>query len=106
MRWLRRAEYLAVATGSRVVLETVRKMLRLHAGLETRVTGLVENMRRSPSHAGQELAAEFELPYLGALPYDDTLEDALGDPLKLARTAFAAALSDVSEALTCEATPG
>ena len=34
-----RAEYLTVATGSRVVLETVRKTLRFHVELQTHVLG-------------------------------------------------------------------
>jgi ATP-binding protein involved in chromosome partitioning len=100
VRLLQRAEYLAVATGSRVVLETVRKMLRLHAELQTHVIGLIENLQRLPSAAGRELAAEFGLPHLGALPYDEALEEAIGDPTWLAQTSFARALGDVSVALS------
>jgi ATP-binding protein involved in chromosome partitioning len=99
MRWLPRAEYLAVATGSRVALETVRKTLRLHAELKTHVLGLVENMRRRRSPAVRDLAAEFGLPFLGALPYDESLDETVGAPARLSRTAFASALRDVSAAL-------
>jgi ATP-binding protein involved in chromosome partitioning len=99
VRLLPRAEYLAVATGSRVVLETARKMLRLHEELQTRMRGLVENMRRRESPAVRDLAAEFGLPFLGALPFDESLEEAIGDPARLLRTAFAAALRDVSGTL-------
>lgn len=99
MRLLPRAEYLVVATSSRVALETVRKTLRLHAELQTRVRGLVENMRRRESPAVQDLAAEFGLPFLGALPYDESLEETVGEPGRLSRTAFATALRDVTAGL-------
>jgi ATP-binding protein involved in chromosome partitioning len=99
VRLLPRAEYLAVATASRVVLETARKMLRLQGELQTRVRGLVENMRTSDAPAVRDLAAELGLPFLGALPFDESLEEAIGDPARLLRTAFAAALRDVSGAL-------
>jgi ATP-binding protein involved in chromosome partitioning len=95
VRLLPRAEYLAVATSSRVVLETARKMLRLHAELRTDVSGLVENMRRHESPAVRDLATEFGLPLLGALPYDESLEETIGEPARLSETAFAAALRDV-----------
>jgi ATP-binding protein involved in chromosome partitioning len=99
VRLLRRAEYLAVATGSRVVLETVRKTLRFHVELQTHVLGLVENMQRRESPAVRGLAVDFGLPYLGALPHDEALEGAIGDPARLARTAFAVTLEKVSRAL-------
>jgi ATP-binding protein involved in chromosome partitioning len=99
VRLLPRAEYLAVATSSRVVLETTRKTLRLHAELQTRMRGLVENMCRQESPVVRDLAVEFALPLLGALPYDESLEETIGDPVRLSRTAFATALRDVSAAL-------
>jgi ATP-binding protein involved in chromosome partitioning len=98
VRLLPRAEYLAVATGSRVVLETVRKTVELHVELRSRVLGVVENMRRRESQAVRELAAGFGLPYLGALPHDDGLDEAIGDPAQLARTAFANALEKLIRA--------
>jgi ATP-binding protein involved in chromosome partitioning len=96
VRLLRRAEYLAVATASPVVLETVRKTLRLHGKLDTRVAGLLENMSRRDSTVVEEVAAEFGVPHLGALPFDETLEQAVGDAAALAATPFAVALRTVA----------
>jgi len=62
IRLLPRAEYLAVATDSRVVLGMVRKTLQLHGALRTRVRGIVENMQRRDTSAVVELALELELP--------------------------------------------
>ena len=46
VRLLRRAEHLVIATGSRVVVETVRRTLRLLKQIDAPIVGLVENMRR------------------------------------------------------------
>lgn len=100
IRLLPRAEYLAVATDSRVVLGTVRKTLQLHGALRTNVRGIVENMRRLERSAVVELARELDLPYLGALPFDEALEPALGDPERIKRTCFAEGVGALSRSLT------
>jgi hypothetical protein len=40
----------------------------------------------------EELALRFGAPFLGSLPFDETLEMALGDPSRLSATPVAAAL--------------
>lgn len=92
LRLLRRAEFLVVATRSRVVLETVRKTLRLLTELGANIAGVLENMQRADSPAVKELARHFGLPFLGSLPFDETLEEALGDVSRLAVTPVAVAL--------------
>ena len=99
VRLIPRAEYLAVATGSSVVLETVRKTLRLHTELGTRITGVVENMKRGESATVRDLASSFRVPLLGELPYDETIESTIGDAERLAGTPFAKALHGVIEPL-------
>ena len=97
VRLMDRAEFLVVATRSRVVLDTVRRTLRLLTELQADLLGVVENMGRDKGSAVEDLAAEFGVPFLGVLPFDETLEDALGDPHRLRNTAFAVALSNVSK---------
>lgn len=92
VRLLPRAEYLAVATPSRVVVETVRRTLALLAGAGVPVLGVLENMRRGESPLVTGLAADAGLPYLGTLPFDEEVEAAVGDPERLVRTAPVAAL--------------
>jgi len=99
IRLIRKAEYLMVANGSRVVRETVRRMARFLGELEVPVVGMVENMARGDSGAVRAMADEFDLPLLGSLPWDDTVEDAVGDPDALAKTRFAAALGRVADGL-------
>jgi ATP-binding protein involved in chromosome partitioning len=99
VRLLPRAEYVAVATGSSVVQVTVRRTLGLLGAVGADVAGVVENMSRGDSPACPELAAEFGVPYLGAVPWDDALDGALGDVDRLARTRAAAAVSSIVEPL-------
>ena len=95
MRLVKRAEYLVVAGSSRVVLESVRRTVRLMQEVGVPILGVVENMRRVGRDGVTDLAASRGLPFLGALPLDDDLEDALGDPDALAATAAVCALAEV-----------
>ncbi|MEW6755499.1 MAG: P-loop NTPase [Candidatus Latescibacterota bacterium] len=92
VRLLPRAEFLVVATASRVVLETVRRTLALLGEVGARLLGVVENMRVRDTLEVPRLAAQFGVPFLGALPLDGGLETALGDPAALGRTRLARAL--------------
>jgi ATP-binding protein involved in chromosome partitioning len=92
MRLLKRAEYVVVAGASQVVLESVRRTVRLMQEVGVPILGVIENMRRKDGDTVAALAAERGLPLLGTLPYDDTLEDALGDSDALAATPAVRAL--------------
>ena len=99
VRLVRRAEYLAVATDSRVVLETVRRTLRLLCDVDARLSGVVENLARNGSGRVREMSGAFGVPFLGSLPWDDGFEAAVGDPDRLVRTRFAQALRPVRDRL-------
>ena len=99
VRLLPRAEYLVVAGSSKMVRETVRRNLRLLAELGASIAGIVENMKRADSPVVLELAEEHGVPLLGALPWDDTLEEAIGDVSRLATTPFARAVDELRNAL-------
>lgn len=78
VRHIPRAEYVAVATASRVVLETVRRTLELLRRLRVDVAGVVENMRRGESDGVAAMADRFGLPLLGTIAFDPELEAAIG----------------------------
>jgi ATP-binding protein involved in chromosome partitioning len=99
LRLLRRAEFLVVATPSRVVLETVRKSLRMLTELGTSVVGVLENMRREGSASVEDLARSFGVPFLGSLPFDESLEEATGDVSRLTATPVVAALRHCTRAM-------
>jgi len=92
VRFIDGAGFLVVATPSRVVVETVQRTLGLLERTQSRVLGVIENMRREESDAVADLARRARVPMLGSLPYDPTVEAAIGDPERLAATPFARAL--------------
>jgi ATP-binding protein involved in chromosome partitioning len=99
VRLLRRAQYLVVAGQSVVVVETVRRMLHFLTEMRVPICGLLENMARTPGGLVEALAREFDVPFLGTLPFDPRLEDAHGNAQRLHRTAVAAALRVVHDQL-------
>jgi len=92
IRLLARAEFLVVATASKMALPVVRRVVALLAELDVPIVGAVENMARDElGPVGDALAAD-GVPSLGTLPYDPTVEDALGAPDKLMGTDFGTAV--------------
>lgn len=98
-RLLPGAEYLFIATASRLVLETVERTLGLLSSLDLDVAGIVENMNHHPSTAVAQLAAAYAIAHLGTLPFDPALEDALGDAKKMGKTNFSRQLHSVADQL-------
>lgn len=94
MRWIPGAESLLISTPSRVVLETVRRLLGLLTEQQRPIVGVLENMRPDGASDGpsRALAEGGGVPFLGAAPFDPEVEQALGDPGRLARTRLAGAL--------------
>ncbi|MDJ0975300.1 MAG: P-loop NTPase [Planctomycetota bacterium] len=99
LKLIERAEHLVVTTSSRVVLDSVNRMLQLLMRVRARVLGVIENMQRAPSSAASELAGRHGVRCLGALPYDASFEDAAGDPERISGTSFASSLRALLPAL-------
>jgi ATP-binding protein involved in chromosome partitioning len=97
IRLLPGAEFLLIGTASRVVIESVRRALRLLTELRIPVVGVVENLQREDARSVEEMAGEFGVPFLGAAPFDPGLEDALGDPARLRSTRLFAAIDRIAE---------
>jgi ATP-binding protein involved in chromosome partitioning len=92
---LPRLEFLLVANGSRVVIDSVQRALQLFTELDVPMIGLLENMNRGNEQAVQSLADGFGVPFLGSVPYDPGLENALGDVDLLRATAVYGVVKDV-----------
>jgi Mrp family chromosome partitioning ATPase len=93
------ARHLVVATGSRIALSVAARLLRYLHEARMPVAGIVENMARASTAGGgagvASLAADAGVPFLGALPFDPSLEAAIGDPGRLLATPFASALDSL-----------
>ncbi len=99
LRYVPRVEFVLVATASRLVIDSVRRAAALLRELHAPVVGVVENQQRRADDAVPQLAADFGLPFIGSLPFDPGLEDALGDGAALRRTQVYGALRRVSRAI-------
>ncbi len=96
---LPRAEHLVVASSSALVKETARRMLRLLADLRAPVAGVLANMARDDRHGVGDLAEDHGVPFLGALPWDDGVEEALGNPQRLLEAPFGRAVRGIAARL-------
>lgn len=99
MRLVRRLEFIIVSTPSPLAFETVRKLARLLADMKVPVLGVIENMKMRESAYLARQAAAMGLPYLGEIPYDPKVEDALGNVNMLRETVFAGKLAEIASKL-------
>jgi len=84
------AVHFVVATGSRVALTVAARLLQYLRGSRLPVAGLAGNMGLRTGDAGlADLAVSAEVPYLGMLPVDASLEASTGHPGRLVLTPFA-----------------
>jgi ATP-binding protein involved in chromosome partitioning len=96
VRLLPRAEFLVVSTASKVVVQTVKRTLRLLDQVRAPVLGVVENMHRGDADAVGAMAREAGLRFWGSLPFDPQLEEALGDAAALAQTRAVVVLAEMA----------
>ena len=95
IRFVEGIRFLVVTTPSRVAYETVRKQLALLNRLRVSVIGVVENMAREPSGYVKQNVRGDEVMYLGAIGFDEGLEEAIGDDLRLKATKFYTEASEI-----------
>ena len=96
---LPRLEFLLVGNESRVVIESVRRAAALLTELNVPTVGILENMRRGDGGAIRTLAEGVAMPYLAAIPFDSSLEAALGDVELLRKTDVYQSLARLAESL-------
>ncbi len=89
IRLIKKIRFLVVATPSRVVMETVKKVIKMLKMLEIPIIGVIENMQTIPSPVVKNELKAFNLPLLGEIGFDKGLENSLGDVDKLLKTDFA-----------------
>lgn len=96
IRLIKRVEFVIVTTPSRLAFETVKKLTGLLQALKIPVIGLVENMKMNQSKTVQTEARTLGLTFLGAIPYDTKIEEAIGKKDMLLRTTFAEKVQEIA----------
>ena len=93
LSYVPQASFLVVSTPSKVAHGAVQKLVDILIEEGTPFLGVVENMIHEMKHIH---TFSENVPLLGGLRFDVTIEDAIGDPSKLLATPFA---KDVKELL-------
>jgi ATP-binding protein involved in chromosome partitioning len=95
VRLIRRMEFIAVTTESRLALEVVKKELSILKELNIPIVGVIENMKRDKDRptAGEPFLPG--VPFLGSIAFDTRFEEALGAPNLLKKTDFMAQLQPI-----------
>ncbi len=97
VRFIKRIEFLIVTTPSMMAFETVKKQVELLCELKMPIVGLVENMKMDKANVIRGETEKLGLKYLGAIPFDPQVEDAIGDEAKLMRTAVGKGILEVAK---------
>jgi ATP-binding protein involved in chromosome partitioning len=87
-------EFLIVTTSSLLVFETVKKLAKLLMELKVPVIGVVENMKMKESSFIKQQVTAMNLTFLGEIPFDSKIEEALGRVDVLTETFFARKLAE------------
>ena len=97
VRLVNRIEFLIVTTPSLLAFETVKKQVVLLSELKMPLIGVVENMKMNKAQGIQVETEKLQLKYLGAIPFDPQVEDAIGKPSKLLNTAVGKRIQQLTE---------
>jgi ATP-binding protein involved in chromosome partitioning len=97
IRLVKRLEFLIVTTPSLLAFETVKKQVSLLCELKMPLIGLVENMKREKTTVIALKTEELGIKYLGTVPFDPEVEEAIGNTSKLLDTVFAQKIQKIAE---------
>lgn len=95
IRFIKRIEFLIVTTPSLLAFETVKKQTSLIYNLNKEIIGVIENLKRGETHEIEAETKKLGLKYLGEIPYDEHVEDSIGNPDSLLETAIGKKISHI-----------
>jgi len=99
VRLVKNIEFLIVTTPSQLAFETVRKLASLLKQLKITIIGVIENMKVNDSKTIQQQTMKLDVKFLGEIPYDPTVEKAIGNTNKLLNTKLAKKVESISNQL-------
>ena len=96
IRHVKNVEFIIITTPSQLAFETVKKLATLLQELNIPVIGIIENMKMSPSDNVKRETEKLGIPFLGAIPHDPSVEQAIGNVQKLLDTAIAKKIKEIT----------
>jgi ATP-binding protein involved in chromosome partitioning len=97
VRLVKRIEFLIITTPSFLAFEVVKKQVALLCELKMPIIGVVENMKMDRANTVESETQKLGLKYLGAIPFDPKVEEAIGNPAKLLETAVGKAMTQIKK---------
>jgi ATP-binding protein involved in chromosome partitioning len=97
VRLVKRIEFLIITTPSLLAFEVVKRQVALLCELSMSIIGVVENMKMDKANAIEVATEKLGLKYLGSIPFDPEVENAIGTPTKLLETAFGRAILQIKK---------
>lgn len=82
----KKTEFLLLSTSSKVVFETVRKLMILLQEMRIPVLGIAENMKRKEESFVREVCDKYKVSFLGEIRFDENFENAVGNVEKILHT--------------------
>ena len=95
IRLIKETKFLIVTTPSRLAFETVRKLIDLLTKLKIPTIGVIENMKIKESSFIKQQVEGRGIAFLGEIPFDTELEEAIGNVNKLSETVFGKKLGEI-----------
>jgi len=89
IRLIRNIEFLIVTMSSQLAFETVRKLVSLLKELKIPVIGVIENMKMNGASTIRQQTLKLGVELLGEIPYDQKVEEAIGNTNRLQNTILA-----------------
>ena len=97
VRLIKGIEFLIVTTPSLLAFETVKKQVVLLCELKMPIIGVIENMKMDKAKGIAEGTGKLGVKFLGEIPFDPQVEDAIGDEAKLLNTAVGKKIQQVAD---------
>ena len=88
IKYVKNGEFLVVTTPSKVSMGAVGKLLRILRELQLPIIGVLENMKMEQGTYISDTISAMNIPYIGSIPFDHELEDAIGNGKLLLNTTF------------------
>lgn len=95
IRLIKETKFLIVTTPSRLAFETVRKLINLLTALKIPIIGVIENMKMKEASFIRQQVKGRGIAFLGEIPFDTELEEAIGNVNKLSETVFSKKIGEI-----------
>ncbi|RLF84735.1 ATP-binding protein [Thermococci archaeon] len=99
LRFLKEGEFVVVATPSKLAINVIKKLLELLKEQKFKIVGLVENLKLDEEKDIEEIANEFNVPYLVGIPLYKDLDEKVGNVKELLKSEFSKKIERVADSL-------